>query len=68
MPAKQAPRWMARASPVFAGSPAPTGVAQDFQRQVPVPATTKSIPATPFSLARPTPTQVPVYLHLRKPD
>ncbi|PLU87614.1 hypothetical protein CXG45_11295 [Pseudomonas plecoglossicida] len=68
MPAKQALRWMARASPVFAGSPAPTGIAQDFQRQVPVPATTKSIPTTPFCLSRPTRPQVPVYLHLRKPD
>ncbi|PBJ96153.1 hypothetical protein CMV24_05310 [Pseudomonas plecoglossicida] len=29
LPAKQAPRWMARASPVFAGKPAPTGIAQD---------------------------------------
>ncbi|UPK86002.1 hypothetical protein E5221_13960 [Pseudomonas sp. A2] len=24
VPAKQAPRWLARASPVFAGTPAPT--------------------------------------------
>ncbi|PTU49296.1 hypothetical protein DBB42_26200 [Pseudomonas plecoglossicida] len=26
-PANQVPRWMARASPVFAGAPAPTGIA-----------------------------------------
>ncbi|PEI06870.1 hypothetical protein CRM86_02920 [Pseudomonas putida] len=25
LPAKKTPRWMARASPVFAGKPAPTG-------------------------------------------
>ncbi|APO82088.1 hypothetical protein BL240_11775 [Pseudomonas putida] len=29
-PAKQAPRWMARASPVFAGEPAPTRIATDL--------------------------------------
>ncbi|MNE54718.1 hypothetical protein D3C76_889370 [compost metagenome] len=26
VPAKQAPQWMARASPVFAGTPAPTEI------------------------------------------
>ena len=30
MPAKQAPRWMAPAAPVFAGAPAPTGTAHSF--------------------------------------
>jgi len=35
MPAKQATRWMARASPVFAGMPAPTGIAKlaDFAHE-----------------------------------
>ncbi|QKL00862.1 hypothetical protein GEV39_05285 [Pseudomonas sp. NY5710] len=28
-PAKQAPQWLARAAPVFAGLPAPTGIEQD---------------------------------------
>ena len=28
MPAKQPPRWMAPALPVFAGAPAPTGIAK----------------------------------------
>jgi len=31
MPAKQATRWMAPASPVFAGAPAPTGRAYTRQ-------------------------------------
>ncbi|PLP94150.1 hypothetical protein CXG52_04555 [Pseudomonas plecoglossicida] len=31
MPAKQATRWMAPAAPVFAGAPAPTGMAHSFQ-------------------------------------
>ncbi|AXQ50233.1 diguanylate cyclase [Stenotrophomonas rhizophila] len=30
-PANQATRWMARASPVFAGEPAPTGIATIFR-------------------------------------
>ncbi len=30
MPAKQATRWMAPAAPVFAGAPAPTGMAHSF--------------------------------------
>ncbi len=30
MPAKQAARWMAPATPVFAGAPAPTGTAHSF--------------------------------------
>ncbi len=30
MPAKQATRWMAPAAPVFAGEPAPTGMAHSF--------------------------------------
>ncbi len=30
MPAKQATRWMAPATPVFAGAPAPTGMAHSF--------------------------------------
>ncbi|NWL44392.1 hypothetical protein DZA28_22510 [Pseudomonas alloputida] len=30
MPAKQAAQWMARASPVFAGMPAPTVIVQNF--------------------------------------
>ncbi|PNA99487.1 hypothetical protein C1X73_11425 [Pseudomonas sp. FW305-130] len=30
-PAKQAARWMARASPVFAGMPAPTVIAKAFR-------------------------------------
>ncbi len=32
MPAKQATRWMAPAAPVFAGAPAPTGMAHSFSR------------------------------------
>ncbi|MGZ0899990.1 MULTISPECIES: hypothetical protein [Pseudomonas] len=31
MPAKQAAQWMARASPVFAGMPAPTVIVQHFK-------------------------------------
>ena len=31
MPAKPTPWWMARASPVFAGKPAPTGIAPAFE-------------------------------------
>ena len=31
MPAKQATRWMAPAAPVFAGKPAPTGMAHSFR-------------------------------------
>ncbi|POF95601.1 hypothetical protein BGP81_02235 [Pseudomonas putida] len=31
MPAKQAAQWMARASPVFAGMPAPIVIVQKFQ-------------------------------------
>ncbi|PXZ51280.1 hypothetical protein EZZ80_06325 [Pseudomonas putida] len=31
MPAKNIARWMARASPVFAGKPAPTGIAPAFR-------------------------------------
>ncbi|CAO3310772.1 MULTISPECIES: hypothetical protein [Pseudomonas] len=31
MPAKQAAQWMARASPVFAGMPAPTVIVQNFK-------------------------------------
>ncbi|AVD92014.1 hypothetical protein C4Q27_06090 [Pseudomonas sp. SWI36] len=30
LPAKPTPWWMARASPVFAGKPAPTGIAPAF--------------------------------------
>ncbi len=30
MPAKQATPWMAPAAPVFAGAPAPTGMAHSF--------------------------------------
>ncbi|APO82640.1 hypothetical protein BL240_14740 [Pseudomonas putida] len=30
MPAKQATRWMAPAAPVFAGAPAPTGMAHSL--------------------------------------
>ncbi|NWL44894.1 hypothetical protein DM819_03195 [Pseudomonas hunanensis] len=33
-PAKQASRWLARAAPVFAGTPAPTRVAQAPGKQV----------------------------------
>jgi len=31
MPAKQATRWLAPATPVFAGAPAPTGMAHSFR-------------------------------------
>ncbi len=34
MPAKQATRWMAPASPVFAGAPAPTGKVYTHQPSV----------------------------------
>ncbi len=30
MPTKEAAQWMAPAAPVFAGAPAPTGMAQSF--------------------------------------
>ncbi|SPO55355.1 protein of unknown function [Pseudomonas sp. JV551A1] len=35
MPAKQATRWLAPATPVFAGAPAPTGIAHSFGGGVP---------------------------------
>ncbi|HCV37975.1 MAG TPA: hypothetical protein DGQ94_04480 [Pseudomonas sp.] len=35
VPAKQAPRWMARASPVFAGAPAPTAFVQCLDKKDP---------------------------------
>ncbi|TFF53555.1 hypothetical protein C5609_00920 [Pseudomonas putida] len=31
LPAKKTPRWMPRASPVFAGKPAPTAIAPTFR-------------------------------------
>ncbi len=34
MPANQATRWMAPASPVFAGMPAPTGIAHAFKYSI----------------------------------
>ncbi|AXQ48518.1 hypothetical protein CQW31_01555 [Pseudomonas sp. 382] len=55
VPAKQAMRWMAPALPVFAGTPAPTEIAQVFIKDRPMPGSSahalSALPAAAANLA-----------------